>query len=120
MDREHEHRAGRQQEALPYERRDHQTHRGSAWGGGGGGGGDILYKVAKGEPLSKHGAYRPQRPAGVLGTGRRGGGGGGRGYDCTEKYIAFKMLTISDDVLIFQAFPIICLGLPCQTLSYSL
>ena len=39
--------------------------------------------------LSKHGAQRPQKPYGLLGTGRRGGGGyggGGRGRLYTYRY----------------------------------
>ena len=34
-----------------------------------------LHLARKGPKVSKHGALRPQKPQGLLGTGRRGGGG---------------------------------------------
>ena len=37
--------------------------------------------------VSKHGAVRPQKPYGLLGTGRKGYGGGGRGRLYTYRYI---------------------------------
>ena len=43
--------------------------------------------------VSKHGAERPQKPYGLLGTGRRGYGGGGRGRLYTYRYTVTTKMT---------------------------